>query len=136
MPRKRRRRDPNRYPLSVRDRVEIDYARKLSEAQKEWLAAFNEAEYGANPAELRFITGRCVTRAQLRKAWREIQRYKRDLLTGWANRSVAGPNSPAEESPEDLLIHQIDNAGAIEREIMKMLKESILLRDWRKCGKV
>lgn len=39
---------PRNYPLSVRWRVDQDYTEKLSQEEKEWLSAFNDAYYGGD----------------------------------------------------------------------------------------
>lgn len=136
----RRRLDPRSYPRSVRDRVEMDYAQKLSPEERQWLAAFNEAEYGGNPGCLQFITGKYVPVAERRRLMREIKRYQRDLLsTGlWMDveyfkTRVHGDRDGLEM--EELLIHQIDNGAQIERVLMEILKQSILLKQWGKYGK-
>lgn len=39
--------NPRTFPLSVREYVEIDYIHKLSDAEVEWLAKFNDEYHGA-----------------------------------------------------------------------------------------
>lgn len=83
--------NPNSYPKAVRDRVEIDYASKLSDAEQTWLAAFNESEYGANPELLSEITGQPVTQAEKRRKWRQIKKYQRDTMSQPARLEVIEP---------------------------------------------
>lgn len=136
MARKHRRRlNPLSYPKTVRDRVEIDYAQKLSPALRQWLAAFNEAEYGSNPSEMTFITEKYVRVVERRRLMREIKRYQRDMMSEGLRESFASVAKTLAQNPEDLLIHQIDHTRQIERAILELLKQSVLLRNWGKCGK-
>ncbi len=104
--------NPKSYPLAVRDKVEIDYARKLSREEQNWLAAFNEAEYGSNPDCMEEITGRPATKEERRKAWRDIKRYERDALSGKHERRdghlAATPTRPTYRPVENVMIEILD----------------------------
>jgi len=76
----RKRFNPRAYPAYIRDCVEIDYSYKLTPEEQNWLASFNEAEYGCNPSYLEHITGKKVTPSEMRKVWRDLKRYERDTL--------------------------------------------------------
>lgn len=130
--------DPRSYAASIRDRVQIDYAGRLSVKEKEWLAAFNETEYGSNPDCLEYITGKKVSVEEKRKFYREIKRYQRDILT-------AGPRVDLSlcvvfldgfmASNEDVLIEMIDEEDKLELAVLDSLKFSILSKDWNAYGK-
>lgn len=131
---RRLRLNPQSYPKSVRDRVEVDYAHKLSGDQRQWLAAFNEAEYGSNPACLQIITGKYIKVEERRRLMREIKRYQRDILSAglWID---VDQLVERHYSIEDLLIGAIDNSVKIERIFMEMLKQAILFKNWGRHGK-
>lgn len=107
--------------------MEIDYVRKLSESDLQWLASFNEAEYGENPQCLEFITGQPTSQEDKRKAWREIQRYKRDTATCCGRVSGHGYES-RQVSAEDGLNEWIDSEFRIERKALRFLKDFILAK--------
>jgi hypothetical protein len=117
----------------VRDRVEIDYAKRLTFEEQSWLASFNEAEYGSNPDCLQFITGKRVSVEEKRRLWREIKRYERD---GFG----PGPRINIDEyflglhlhsvSNEDVLIEAIDNELEIEMISLENVKFLIRSKSW------
>jgi hypothetical protein len=122
---KKRRFNPLSYPKKIRDQVEIDYAKKLTKKEQEWLAAFNEAEFGANPDCLSEITGQPITVEQRRKAWAKTKRTQRNNLFyhGWLEIGVIKLKSA---SSENALIEWIDNEFAAEMIGLELLKLSIL----------
>lgn len=40
--------NPKTFPLTVREFVEVDYIRDLSDSERQWLARFNDREHGAD----------------------------------------------------------------------------------------
>lgn len=125
--------NPESYPLTVRHRVEIDYANKLSQEEKRWLACFNEAEYGGNPKSLEYITGKPNSEQERKRMYREIKRYQRDLLT-------SGPGIDIEffywfqdtqtKSSEDGIIEMIDSERRIERIVVDSFIMLIKAKNW------
>ncbi len=64
------------FPRPLQERVEIDYADKLSPAEKEWLAKFND-EHGAG--KFQKIKPLTRSKAKRRELWNEQAAAKRDI---------------------------------------------------------
>lgn len=128
--------NPRSFPVSVRDRVEIDYASQLNQEEKRWLAAFNEAEYGGNPNSLEYITGEAVSDEERKRMSREIKRYQRDSLTvaprfiTEVGETILKDLIEPKVSNEDAIIEMIDSERSIERLVMESLMFFIKAKHW------
>lgn len=90
----------------------MDYASKLTPKEQDWLAAFNEVEYGQNPEHLQELTGEAPTQDQRRKCYRDTQRYKRNVSAYFNTGSVVSFDDhvrrKVQNDQEDTLIEIID----------------------------
>lgn len=106
------RRNPQRFPKAVREAVSVDYISKLTAEEREYLAAFNEAEFGGNAEALELITGKPVTQADKRKAWRNLKRKQRDALNQYNLPLETLDFERSSSNHEDTLIDLIDIKAA------------------------
>lgn len=113
---KRKRLNPKSYPKAIQDLVSIDYVDQLTQAQKEWLAAFNEYEYGSNPDCLEELTGKAPTEDQKRESYRKQKKIQADALSNdkprvdfeeYVAASESRVNDP--EATENSIIDQLDH---------------------------
>lgn len=119
----------------MRDRVEIDYAWKLSDAEQRWLAAFNESESGDNPQCLEYITGKRVPHEHKLRIWRESKRYQADSLSSGSLISDLVLHKINTRSIEDSLIEFIERGEELEFIVLENLKFWILRKNWSTNGK-
>ena len=109
---------PRAYPAWARSTVFIDYASKLTSAQKTWLATFNESEYGGNPDLESEITKKPVTQKQRRKKWREQKRQSRDALSNTNTADLFEESTHAINASiyhEDVVIDLIDGLNELKQ---------------------
>jgi len=133
--------NPSHYPRSVRDRVEIDYASKLSAEEKLWLARFNESEYGCNPEILELITGEEVSTDEKRRAWRENYSIRYDATQCFDHSDFqeyvdsieifsTSQSESVRASAENEFLERADYENTTERMIIERLKSDIKAKGW------
>lgn len=117
--------------MSVRDRVQTDYADQLTPDEQSWLASFNETEYGSNPHHLRDITGEPTSIEDTRRYWREIKRYQRDYLSVSRDQITSQVILKNDiYAYENTMIEAMDRESEIERISIDCLMIFIRSKNW------